>query len=1176
MAIYALLVGVNAYLNDSIRDLQGCKNDVKLMQQTLQERFALDDNKIKTLTNREATKANIVEAFQTHLQQTGTGDTALFYFSGHGSQEPAGEAFWEIDPDRQLETLVCHDSRAGHVTDLANKELRYLISQISNNGAEVVIIIDSCHSGHASRSVEEADSASRQTSGQSSPRALKDFIFFDDATQQGWINDLANIPQGKHILLSACRDIELSKEKKIGQQRQGIFTHALCTLLNRLPNSLSYHNVLMRVRAATHKLNTQQTPRIEAVLEAKTEQVFLGKDIQPIQMISSFKNGQWELDAGLIHGIKVGDKVALKDDTDTTISIATINKAFAGRCILTNSHHANPSLKTLDELDKQQDGYHSNISHRHINKLRFSTEGDSAGIALLRNSIKTLSNNNLPSDFIIEIQDSAERKEVDYKIKAEDGKYTLSDAATKDFRPLFEPVPENGHYDSAAADEVLQQLEHLKRWQQKLELENICDAINMDAVQLVVKHNNVELIDNDVHLRYDYKKDKPKPRISLEIRCDPSKAKANIPLYCALLLFDAADASVTSLLDNDSKLLPPNTNSIFFRQGKTITVQVKDALFNHGINETEDFLKLIVSDKPFDAQLLAQKGLEIFKGGNKNINGHSHNRGINDALHNLLDQELRFAHTRSFDLEEEAIIPQWFTKTVKIITTRPLLAVAINANTAMSLSSGVHIEAHPNLAASISLSTLEDATRSLDSSAQNTNIIPPIFRDDAVTPPFAFSTTRNVTTDLNILELRIDSTKDASSGGIDSVTAENPLVISVDQSLNEDETVLAYSYDGEDYLPLGCSRPSKNNQTKIVIERLPAANNSPANNDNDESDKSLFGSIKIMFQKILHKQFGIFQDPTRIAIPLFENKENAREVTSYMSDRMTLKKDVKKAKRILLIIHGIIGSTHSIAGFSQLALSNGKSFEEQYDCILTFDYENLNQPIQETAVILKNKLADIGLDENHGKQLDIVSHSMGGLVSRCFIEFNHGDKVISKLIMLGTPNGGSDIAKSIGTGINILGDWANNTLAAIINGYITNGMGALAISGLVKLLNTSRKTLAQLEPNSDLLQLLEKSHQTTVPYYIIAGNTDFLIADAKVDTTAKFMQRMTQKLKLLSYQQLTHWLYQSPNDIAATVKSIRQLPKDWQQNTKVEVVACNHTSYFINDEVLQVIEDALL
>jgi len=1174
MAIYALLVGVNSYLNDSIRNLKGCKNDVRLMQQTLQERFSVDESHIKTLISREATKDNLVEQFQTHLGQAGAGDTALFYFSGHGSQEPAGEYFWEIDPDRQLETLVCHDSRAGNVTDLANKELRYLISQVSNKGAEVLLIIDSCHSGHASRSVEEDDSATRQTAGQTTARALEDFIFFDDASQQGWINDLANIPQGKHILLSACRDIELSKEKRINHQLNGIFTHSLCTLLNRLPNSLSYHNILMRVRAATHKLNTQQTPQIESVLNANTEQLFLGKSIQPIQMISSFKNGQWELDAGLIHGINAGDEVALKDDADATVFIAKVDEALAGKCILSSTTHTqNVPFKHFDELDKQHDGYNSSISHRNIDKLTFASEGDPVGIALLRKSIKTLSDNDSPSNFIVEHQGSEISKGIDYRIQAENGKYTISDAANREFRPLFEPIPESGDYDASAADEILQQLEHLKRWQQKLDLENVCENINMDAVQLVIKHNEKKTVDSDIHLRYDYKKDNPKPRISLEVRCDPSKAKDDAPLYCALLLFDAADASVISLLDNEAKIVPPNATSIYFRDGKTIPVQVKQRLFDNGICETEDFLKLIVSDKPFDAQLLAQKGLEIFKGGNKNIDSPRGNNRSIDALHNLLDQELRFAHTRSFDLDEDPVIPQWFTKTVKIITTRPLQAVEIKSNTVTLLTNGVQIESHPSLVASVSINTLNDTTRSLDSSIQNTNIIPPIFRDDALTPPFAFSNTRSVSTDLNILELCIDSTKDAVAGGVASVTAKHPLVISVEQPLANNETVLAYTYDGEQYLPLGCSRSTANEKIQIVIERLP--NTSTITSD-DDADKSLFGSIKIMFQKILHDRFGLMQDPTQIAKPLFENPDDPKEVTGCISGRIKLKSEVKQAKSILLIIHGIIGSTDSMVGFTQLAMNSGKSLGEQYDCILTFDYENLNQPIQETAEILKAKLAEIGLNKNHGKQLDIVAHSMGGLVSRCFIEFNHGDEIVNKLVMLGTPNGGSAIAATIITGFNIFSDWANNTLTAIINGYLTNGMGALAVSGLVKLLDTSSKTLDQMSPKSDLLQLLEKTQQTKVPYYIVAGNTDFLVADTEIDVAAKFMHRMTQKLKLLSYQQLTKWLYESPNDIAATVTSIQHLPTDWQQEATTEVIACNHLSYFINNEVLEVLENALI
>ena len=1179
MAIYALLVGVNSYLNDSIRPLNGCKNDVNLMQRTLQERFSVAKDTIQTLTSRSATKDNLVNGFQTHLSQAGDGDTALFYFSGHGSQEPAGKEFWEIDTDRQLETLVCHDSRAGKVTDLADKELSYLISQLGDNGAKVVVIIDSCHSGHVSRAIEEGDSATRQTSGQIEPRALEQFIFYNDALQQGWINDLGNIPQGQHILLSACRDIELSKEKRIDGQLNGIFTHSLCTQLNSQAQSLSYHNLLMRVRALTHKMNRQQTPQIEAILEANTNQPFLGTTIVPLEMITSFKNNQWELDAGLIHGIHLGDEVALHDNDKDLLLIAQVTEVFAGKSILAASANKHKTLlKDLNGLDQAKGVYNSTITHRSVEKLVFSLQGDEAGTSLAREMLRTLSSSHHKSDFIIEAQDDALSQGVDYRLRAKEGQYTISEADNREFRPLFEPVTSaTGGYDASSASEALLQLEHLKRWHQKLDLENVGSTNNqldLDAVQLIIKHNNQELIDSDANLRYDYRQDNPnpnpKPRISLEVRCNPDKAKGDVALYCALLLFDATDASVTSLLDNEAKLLPPTTCSIHFMEGKDFPVQVKQSLFNNGICETEDFLKLIVSDQPFDAKLLAQEGLEIFKAGNRSIANNGTNRGANNLL-NLLDQELNFAHTRSFDLHEEPVIPLWFTKTVKIITTRPPEAVDITPNNATIITTGLRIEPHPALSASVSISTLEDATRSLDATQQNTNIIPPLFRDDAMTPSFSFSTSRSVTNDLNILTLHIDSTKNATSGGVDSVTTEQPLVIKVAQPLQKNESILAYSYDGECYLPLGCSSTDRD-ATKIIIERLPDA---VAGTDGDEADKGLFGSIKIMFQKILHDKLGFFQDPTRLALPLFNDHADPYKVSDYEDDAEILIETVEQADKILLMLHGIIGNTKSMAGFSQQVLADDKSIAEHYDCVLTFDYENLNEPIQKTAEILKQKLAAIGLDNQHDKQLDLVVHSMGGLVSRCFIEFNQGDEIVNKLVMLGTPNGGSQIAQSISTGIHSFSDWANNTLAAIINGYITNGLGSFAVAGLVKLLNIGGLTLGQMNPNSNLLKMLETSKQTAIPYYIIAGNTNFLVHNTEEDIRAKFMQRMTKKLKLMSYEQLTKWLYKAPNDIAATVDSIQYLPEDWSPNAKTEEVACNHLSYFENDYVLKILHKIL-
>ena len=47
------------------------------------------------------------------------------------------------------------------------------------------------------------------------------------------------------------------------------------------------------------------------------------------------------------------------------------------------------------------------------------------------------------------------------------------------------------------------------------------------------------------------------------------------------------------------------------------------------------------------------------------------------------------------------------------------------------------------------------------------------------------------------------------------------------------------------------------------------------------------------------------------------------------------------------------------------------------------------------------------IEAGHGKTIHIVAHSMGGLVSRYFIENLGGHEIVQHLIMLGTPNSGS-------------------------------------------------------------------------------------------------------------------------------------------------------------------------
>ena len=81
----ALLVGINKY--PQIPALKGCLTDVELQRELLIHRFGFQPSDILCLTNRQATREGIENAFVEHLvKQAKPGDVVVFHFSGYGSR----------------------------------------------------------------------------------------------------------------------------------------------------------------------------------------------------------------------------------------------------------------------------------------------------------------------------------------------------------------------------------------------------------------------------------------------------------------------------------------------------------------------------------------------------------------------------------------------------------------------------------------------------------------------------------------------------------------------------------------------------------------------------------------------------------------------------------------------------------------------------------------------------------------------------------------------------------------------------------------------------------------------------------------------------------------------------------------------------------------------------------
>ncbi len=163
---HALLVGINDY--QYARDLQGSLNDIAQIREVLVKELGFSENRIETLIDAQATKANILAALARVAERSRAGDSFFWYYSGHGfmSLDEDGDEAVDDAEDRYDEVLVPFDGRPWpreratdpNPTMLRDDEIARSLADLT--GRKVVVFFDSCHSGSGTRAVGDAESRS--------------------------------------------------------------------------------------------------------------------------------------------------------------------------------------------------------------------------------------------------------------------------------------------------------------------------------------------------------------------------------------------------------------------------------------------------------------------------------------------------------------------------------------------------------------------------------------------------------------------------------------------------------------------------------------------------------------------------------------------------------------------------------------------------------------------------------------------------------------------------------------------------------------------------------------------------------------------------------------------------------------------------------------------------------
>ncbi|WOL10486.1 metacaspase-1 [Canna indica] len=132
----------------SRHELKGCINDAKCMRYLLVNRFHFPESSIIMLTEEETdpyklpTKNNIRMALFWLVQGCQPGDSLLFHYSGHGSQQ---RSYHSDEVDGFDETLCPLDFETqGMIVD---DEINATIVRPLPHGVKLHAMIDACHSG---------------------------------------------------------------------------------------------------------------------------------------------------------------------------------------------------------------------------------------------------------------------------------------------------------------------------------------------------------------------------------------------------------------------------------------------------------------------------------------------------------------------------------------------------------------------------------------------------------------------------------------------------------------------------------------------------------------------------------------------------------------------------------------------------------------------------------------------------------------------------------------------------------------------------------------------------------------------------------------------------------------------------------------------------------------------
>ncbi|MBL7111998.1 MAG: caspase family protein [Bacteroidales bacterium] len=285
----ALIIAIGDYPDSLGWSDISSRNDVALIQRTLLGQ-GFEERNMVMLFDKQATKKGIVDALNNLIRDAGKGDIVVIHYSGHGQQisDNNGDEIDKLD-----ETLVAWDAPAfytdgytgeNHLRDDEFGEMITALRQKVGSDGQVLVFMDSCHSGTGTRGEKPAV----KVRGGGDPLIIP---AFKDVTPSGSEGEkgfgLTEAPvatrggggeMAPFILFAGASFNELNYETTDDEGNGvGSLSYCIAKSFSEMEEGMTYRSVFNKVHSTMSTVAPRQTPMLEGDIDY---QVFNGTIVE--------------------------------------------------------------------------------------------------------------------------------------------------------------------------------------------------------------------------------------------------------------------------------------------------------------------------------------------------------------------------------------------------------------------------------------------------------------------------------------------------------------------------------------------------------------------------------------------------------------------------------------------------------------------------------------------------------------------------------------------------------------------------------------------------------------------------------------------------------------------------------------------------------------------------------